>query len=445
MTKAMNRRTFLRGALTGGALVALPLPRLSSMLNNNGTAMASGDPLPRRFGTWFFGNGIVPLKWNPLGQGTGSAWELSEQLAPLAPYKSHISVASGFRLQTISGNVHCEGPSGILTGALHNEHKSVQLPSIDQVVADVIAGDTAFRSIELGCSRAAPFDTGTCFFATSHRGPDAPNYPEFDPHRVFGRLFGVSSSDPALRIAKRSVLDAVREDLNGLHRKVGQADRHRLDQHAEAIRSIERRLTRVDACGEAIAPSVAYPGVTMDVSEEAPPNVHSAMTDMLVTALACDLTRVFSYMFTYPAAQIHFRHLGEQFDTAFHDNIVHEGDEEDSSGLITRGVVYATQSFAELIGKMDAIPEADGTLLDQSCIFATSCVGRGWDHDQFDYPLVVAGKAGGALKGNVHYRSQSEENTSKMLYTLANAMGANVHGIGLDSGFVESGIDAFLA
>ena len=63
--RALPRRTFLRGVLVGGASVAVPLPRLACMLNGNGTAYADGKPLPVRFGTWFFGNGIIPERWVP--------------------------------------------------------------------------------------------------------------------------------------------------------------------------------------------------------------------------------------------------------------------------------------------------------------------------------------------------------------------------------------------
>src|SRR6478736_6621047 len=90
----LPRRTFLRGALVGGATVAVPLPRLSCMLNDSGTAFAAGQALPVRFGTWFFGNGIIPPRWVPSRTGRGDAWALSEQLAPLQQVKAWISVVT---------------------------------------------------------------------------------------------------------------------------------------------------------------------------------------------------------------------------------------------------------------------------------------------------------------------------------------------------------------
>src|SRR5258706_16341439 len=91
----IHRRTVLRGVLAGGVGVAVPLPRLLGMLNGNGTAYAAdGAPLPVRFGTWLFGNGIIPERSVPARTGQGSAWTLSEQLAPLqAPKPRHPVVA----------------------------------------------------------------------------------------------------------------------------------------------------------------------------------------------------------------------------------------------------------------------------------------------------------------------------------------------------------------
>ena len=83
----ISRRTVLRGRLAGGAAVSVPLPRLCGMLNDNGTAYAAGGALPVRFGTWFFGNGIIPSRWVPNLVGVGDEWKLSEQLEPLIDVK----------------------------------------------------------------------------------------------------------------------------------------------------------------------------------------------------------------------------------------------------------------------------------------------------------------------------------------------------------------------
>src|SRR5882672_2698750 len=130
----ISRRMVLRGMLGGGAAVAVPLPRLAGMLNGNGTAYADGQALPVRFGTWFFGNGIIPERWVPSLTGTGSNWTLSEQLAPLQAVKPWLNVLTGFTIKVPNKAPHASMPCAALTGA-QTGGGGVQLPSVDQVVA----------------------------------------------------------------------------------------------------------------------------------------------------------------------------------------------------------------------------------------------------------------------------------------------------------------------
>src|SRR5882757_654704 len=147
----LPRRSFLRGVLVGGISVAVPLPRLFGMLNGNGTAFADATPLPLRFGTWFFGNGIIPDRWVPITTGSGSGWALSEQLAPLSAVKPWLSVLSGFSIKIPNNAPHSSMPTAALTGAQITN--SVQLPSIDQVIAPLIGAGTAYPTgIHVGVS-----------------------------------------------------------------------------------------------------------------------------------------------------------------------------------------------------------------------------------------------------------------------------------------------------
>src|SRR6478672_10499636 len=102
----LPRRIFLRGALAGGVTVAVPVPRLAGMLDDNGTAYAAGGALPIRFGSWFFGNGIIPNRWVPASTGSGDAWSLSEQLAPLQALKPWLTVLTGFRIMVPNSAPH---------------------------------------------------------------------------------------------------------------------------------------------------------------------------------------------------------------------------------------------------------------------------------------------------------------------------------------------------
>ena len=98
----LKRRAFLRG-LAFGAPVAVGLPILEQFLNANGDAFAQGQPLPRRFGVFFWGNGrgVEAARWNPAQ--TGTSWELSPQLLPLMAYKDQLTLVSGLKVLLAEG------------------------------------------------------------------------------------------------------------------------------------------------------------------------------------------------------------------------------------------------------------------------------------------------------------------------------------------------------
>ncbi|MEC8024441.1 MAG: DUF1552 domain-containing protein [Myxococcota bacterium] len=425
----MSRRRFLRGVLAGGAMVSVPLPRLANAMNSNGDGFVDGSALPKRFGMWFFGNGIDPATWHPAGPGgMGDAWSLSAPLSPLAAYKSYLSVLSGFELRT--PGAHIEGSAGATTAAEPTPFGAAQLPSIDQLIANQLQATTPFKSLEIGLTRATPAGPQPTLHAVSHQGPSAPLYPEYDPHRLFSRLFGIASAPESERFRRQSVLDTVLSDFNVLKSEVGATDKQRLEAHADGVRDLEQRLSQIgeQACN-ATAPGA---DIQADDREEAPAELHDAMSRMLAMSMACDLTRVFSYVFSLPAAHVYYRHLGPEFERSFHEDIVHLVDGiPNGYQLVSQGVQYVMESLAVTLSHFQNISTPTGNLLDEIGILATSEVSSGWDHGMQNHPILVIGKGAG-LRGNTHVVSSvGQRNYSDVLLTIAQAYGGQQTSIGL--------------
>ena len=62
-----------------------------------------------------------------------------------------------------------------------------------------------------------------------------------------------------------------------------------------------------------------------------------------------------------------------------------------------------------------------------------------------NYPIMIAGSAGGALKKGMHYRSVASENTSKVILSLARAMGLDLASFGSDAAMTTEGLSAIEA
>jgi hypothetical protein len=439
----------LRGALAGGVTVALPLPRLAGMLDGNGTAFANGKALPVRFGTWFFGNGIIPARWNPTSTGTGAAWTLSEALTPLLEVKPWLSVISGMQNMLPNAYPHKSMAAGALTGAQAVDAGDVQLPSIDQLIAQRLPALSYPSGLHLGLSNVS--NNGTLDLCVSFSGPNQPNWPDYSPASVFQKLVPFSSKttgvvDPSLLRRKR-ILDAVKDDARALGTRLGAEDRIRLERHLDGVNELQQRLVALatpQSCGMPTDPDVAYPTRGPDGSITRLRN--QAFADLLVFAMTCDVTRVFTYMFSCPGSHGSYVDAGLD-DVTFHADYGHRasprGVAAATEGFQT-GVIYAMTGLSDLLVRMKNTPDVTGTLLDNACIYVTSCVAESQFHGATDYPLLVAGHAGGTLKGDIHYRGY-KDNVSLVPFTLLQAMGTQPTSFGMDLGLVSNGIPELLS
>jgi hypothetical protein len=450
-TKPLNRRTMLRGALAAGAAVAVPLPLLEAMLDANGTALAqTNSPLLPLYVTWFFGNGTLPGRWKPAITGAGGEWALSPQLQPLAEVKSHLTVVSGLEGKlVVSGVEHPTGSAAATTGSPLSGN-AVRSESIDQTVAGVIAAGAAFKSLEIGVTPATPGGNQDSLHTVSHRGANARNNPEFDPKAVFKRLFmdnaqpvddAAAAEAAKLVEVRKSVLDAILADGASLQQKLGAVDKQRVEQHLDAIRAIELRLSGSTVGGlPAICGSAVGPSVGRDGASEAPPQVNDTMAELLTLALACEKTRVATFMLSLPAAHVYYRHLAADMNDDFHDTICHtDAGDESNQPRVEKGVLYAMSCLNKFLLKLKASPHGDSNLLDSTLVYVTSDTAWGKTHGKTEWPVLLAGKARGRLRGDEHHNFPGE-NLSRALLTVAQIMGSDKTELGIDGGHVSAAL-----
>jgi hypothetical protein len=448
---SVGRRSLLRGMLYGSA-VSIGLPLFESMLNANGTALAEGAPLPKRFGVFFWGNGVRLAKWTPSTQGAGYA--LTEELAPFANVKDYLSVVSGYDIKTGNERGHHAGTVGILSGSpmISQDPKgsvyasTFSAPSIDQVVAGAIDAPLKFRSLEVGVSKNVVTGEGTTLRYLSHNGPDNANPPEYTPSNLFKRLFGdgftapgqTTKVDPKLAL-RRSVLSAVREDAASLKRRLGVNDQRRLDQHMDSIRALETQILAIEAAPPPPSACSLPAAPTTLTGDKYLSAVNEAMANLIATSLACDQTRVFSLMFSGSVGVTSYPELG----IGDHHGLTHnESGEQPQVNSIT---VFIMQRFAKLLEILQASKEGDGSLLDNCVILGSSDTAEGLPHSIDDYPILVAGKGGGALAHpGVHVRSDGG-NTSDVLLTLLQAMDLPLTSFGNGGGQTSRSVSALRA
>lgn len=464
--KGINRRTVLRGML-GASAVSVGLPCFEFLLNENGTAYADGTGFPRRFGLWFWGNGVwaegvwradgnggeVPVGWDWNPTDTGPGYTLPEQFAGLQRHRDIMTLISGTDVKTGSRFPHNSGACGVLTGAspVGTEDSDLvwPLPTIDQVIAAQIGQNSTFSSLETSAIRGS--------YSVSYKGPNTRNPSEDSPHRLFELIFGarfrlpgeggVDADEIGLR---RSVLDAVLEQTQRLRRNVGTADRRRLESHLQGIRDLERRLARTledppsfDACMRPEAPPMELPDDERGRQDIAQRN--ELMAELLAMSFACDQTRVFSHLFTKPVGNARLPLDGLELNGAVegHHTLTHDEPRFDNSERPLRRVYSVMQWYFEqlavFVDKFRDIEEGDSTLLDNMVLLGTTDTSNPRGHWVTNFPVFYFGSACGRLRTGEHLRSVGE-NTSRIGLTLARAFSPTIASFGAGAGEVTDGL-----
>lgn len=424
----LKRRTVLRGMI-GGSAVAMSLPLMEAMLDENGEAHADGTNRTKRFVSWFFGNGVYLPNFEPAQ--VGASWQLSPALEALAPVKDYVNVCTGLWNRCRTTITHHEGMA-IFSGHTiqpfsgnkpFNSHMGG--PTIDQLVANAIAGDTPVRAIHVGCDRKlSSADGGTTLAAISHLGPNQPEYPEQSPAKVWQQLFGAGlSDDTEMRL---SILDAVKDDLGRLQNRLGSVDKAILDKHLEGVLALENKIGSVPAC----TPPPEVTETNPDIPDQDFTTVNDLMDDLITLAFKCDVTRVATNLFLYGASHFHFHMIGQSGQEHHNDNS-HQGG--DANGRYTDAVKYIIARLGHLATNlMNEAEPGGGNLLDSTIMFCTSDCGPGWTHSLRRQPILLIGHGYNALAyPGIHYQAtpyggpdgspNATGNTSDALLTVLQA------------------------
>ena len=436
----LTRRTLLRGL---GATVALPLFESVQPAN----ARAASALVPTRMAVLYVPNGVFMDRWRPIGEGHDFA--LGPTLEPVTPFRDRLQVITG--LSHRNANAGPDGPGDharamatILTGARARKTAGADIRagiSVDQLAAQSIGHQTRFPSLELTCDesrKSGNCDSGySCAyqFNMSWRSPTQPATPEANPRAVFERFFGSGSAAEraanlaARRERQRSILDFVSSDASDLQRRLDAADRRKLDEYLSGVREIERRVTSSE---------LPVPDVPDHDLPDRPPQSYrehfELLTDMLVLAFRTDSTRVATFILSHDGSNRTFPEIG--ISEAHHEISHHQG-RPDRLELIARIDRFYAERLAYVLGRLAAVPEADGrSLLDHSMLLYASGISDGNRHNHDDLPVVLAGGAGGRLATGRHLRLPGERPMSDLFLTMLDLLGAPQERFGDSTGLL---------
>jgi hypothetical protein len=449
----MSRWTLSRRALLRGlAATAVGAGATSWLASRSALAQSASVASAKRVIFFYFPDGVAgpsqdgqPSQWHATG--SEHDFTLPAQVEPLVPHKDDCLFFRGFSMGPTDDGSHPGGAKKLLTAK-----DGGQGWSIDHFLAQTVGADRPFRHVYLGAMANQNNASGDKHI--TYVAPGQTVAPEDDPRAAFTRLFGQpapdpSSTNPAPTLAassavELSVVDGMLDEMSAFRARMGVAETAKLDFHLESLRALETRVRALHVDNE--APGTAPPAVCSppDVSA-APttdalydparfPDVLRAQIDVMVHAMACDLTRVGTLQCSHHTSElIMSRFAGTEMHTPGYDMRSHQAshygashdDSKPEFDHFKKQRRYWTSQLAYLLDSLKARPEGDGTMLDHSLVLLCTEVCDGNTHLHHDMPFILAGGGAGAANTG-RLVDVGGRRHGDLLAAIARAMGSDI-------------------
>jgi hypothetical protein len=423
-----DRRQFLRDLGVGAA--SLPflagLPSVRALAN---TASTTGAAAPKRLVIMFSPNGTLPDEFWPDELGPDVSLVLKPMLGALEPFRERMLMLKGVNNKIRGdGDGHMRGMSCLLT-AIRLNPGNIQggsdTPagwasgiSIDQEIRNHFQSRdetrTRFGSLEFGVAvpnRADPW-TRMCY-----AGDDKPVAPIDDPGQMFEKLYGGAADRQ--RIA--SVLDLVHDDLRRVAGRLSPEDRSLMEDHMQNVRQLERDIEAANQQSELVHPEPEV-DPEIELTNDNTPAISRMQIELMVNAMANDMTRVASLQFMRSVGQARMNWLDVPEG---HHGLSHEPDDnKDAYDKLTRINTWFAGELAYLCQRLADTPEptgTGGTMLDHTQIVWVNELGKGNAHWLHDIPFLLVGGGAGFQTGRALNMGDVPHN--RLWLALAHALG----------------------
>lgn len=468
----LSRRSLIRGAFG----TALGLPMLECMLNGNGTALAGGGSLPKRYflmhcPTSLVTSGSTSEGLTPTVAGFG--YDVRPVLQPFADedVAGDISVISGLfaaPLDVPGGynvDYHGQAPFALMTGLRSGFSGVTWRPqgwSADQIARQRMAPTTQFPFLYYQLDSQTG---GTVVSYEETQGyDDEPDVvyrgidPQTSPALAYGQLFTgfappSDTPDPQAELERRlrmSSLSYAKDGIGSLRARLGKADQQTLDEHLERVRELERRLEAgtglvSPSCHDPMHSSGDPPDVSVDVPDQA--ERASRFIELIELAFACDMTRVMTLGGASVMTGSGMRNPAWNRIGGLHGEVQHASDQANLDAANR----WFVDVYARIVARLKATPEGEGNVLDSTAAIFMMEGGKGLspdpqrsgdggadpNHSVDNAVAFLAGRVGGLAPGQHLNLTGQDLHPSRVITTAYQALGLEPT-LGEISGAIEA-------
>lgn len=443
----ISRRTCLKGLG-----VALALPLMETMGWADQPKGANYKP-PVRLGFMYMPHGVIMEQFWPTDP-TSYLTAPSPILEPLKPVLDQCLVMKGVAGMSIAPltAAHalelCTWLTATLPDTQRRDIVNIAI-SADQLAANYIGVSAPFPSLELATMPQTHMEhqdglNAAYYSHCSFRSPTQPLPAEVNPRTVYKRLFQSRDKNQASTASNSdaidsSMLDLVLQSSKDLRGNMSRADQRKLDEYLDSVRSLERRISAIqarqleaarEAAGEATTSRTFTPAAPIEIKfpatdkrskipvGEKRSDYMQVMCDLNILAFQADLTRVSTYIGSTPNG-VSYPELGFADE---HHSLTHHNNDPGKVDKVSKINAFNVAQFAYMIKRMHSLPEGEGTLLDNCIMMWGSGLEDGNKHTRGNMPFVIAGKGGGALKTG-RYVPNAKGNHGDLLGTLLTCAG----------------------
>jgi hypothetical protein len=323
------------------------------------------------------------------------------------------------------GDGHHRGVVHMLTGTEQIDADNAGGASVDQKIAQKIGAGLPFASLQFAVRIVYGDTNSRPLWSAPGKVVPAMQSPWDAYKRVFANVQTGGSTPAPMTTPKidlrKSALDYALADTTALRARLGNTDRLLLDSYQESLRDIERRLVDLGKAMPVVGCAPPVLGSSLDVKAEANyPAVGKLQMDLMVAALQCNLTRVASLQWGNSNDQCTYSFLG--VNTLGHDMAHNNNNCDPTHAKKLKVYKWYSEQAAYLLGKLNAIPEGSGTMLDNTVVLWVSEFSDSNGHNANKLMWMLMGNAGGMLKSG-QVLDCAGRSTNDVHASLCNAFG----------------------
>jgi hypothetical protein len=384
--------------------------------------------------------GSRPEFFFPVG-GTATSFTLPSILSPFESLKADMAILNGVwcpRDHEAAGDQHGAGMITMMSGRKPIEipgtnsggdqqakNQMAAGPTIDQqLLAKPAAGLSGTSTPSIQSTAYRPSSLGLPNFKVMSYDSSGALFPESRPGTLFNNLFAAAMPNltgaelERMRLQNQGVLDFVNKDLTRLRGLVPRSQLQKLDAHLDGLSKLQAKLVPVTsttpgAVGAAACAGpmqAALPAQTGDltIDEAQHKAVGQNQLAIILAAFQCDLTRVATFTFAHGNSALRFGKIIPNFNDSSglgHHDLSHVQTPA-SWALDAQIDQFYSQQLADLLTKMKATPDGDGTLLDHTLVVYFNEAGIGWSHSIENMPVLMFGGKSLKLQTGRHIQYQ---------------------------------------